>query len=187
MMQPKLQQSELTTQRLQLRALRLEDAPAVQRLAGDFAIADTTANVPHPYEDGMAEQWMADRETALADGRGLTCAVIELETRDLVGAIGLEIDWQNLVGEVGYWIGRPYWNRGYASEALQAMLGVAFDTVGLNRVQARHLVRNPASGKVMAKCGMMPEATLRSAFRKWGRFEDGVQYALLFDEWKEQA
>ena len=182
---PKLQQPELTTQRLQLRALRLEDAPAVKRLAGDFAIADTTANVPHPYEDGMAEQWMADRETALADGRGLTCAVVEAEGKELVGAIGLEVDWHNRVGEVGYWIGRPYWNRGYATEALKAMLNIAFDAVGLNRVQARHLVRNPASGRVMAKCGMTQEATMRAAFRKWGKFEDAAQYAVLLDQWKE--
>lgn len=184
MAQPKLQQPQLLTPRLQLRGFRLEDAPAVQLLAGDFAIADTTANVPHPYEDGMAQQWMADRETALHDGRGLTCAITQVESGDLVGAVGLEIDWPNRVGEVGYWVGRPYWNRGYATEALGAMLQVAFETVLLNRVQARHLARNPASGKVMAKCGMEREARIRSCFRKWGKFEDAVQFAILFDQYK---
>ena len=67
------------------------------------------------------------------------------------------------MAEIGYCIGRPWWNRGITSEALSAVINFMFDQVGANRVQAKHDVNNPHSGLVMKKCGMKYEGTLRSA------------------------
>lgn len=169
----------LVTSRLELRPFTIDDAPAVQALAGAREIADTTVTIPHPYEDGVAERWIASHAPAYAEGRRITYAVVQRLEGRLIGAIGLAIDADHARGELGYWIGVPYWNRGYASEAAREMVRFAFDELALNRVFAHHLVRNPASGRVMQKVGMQYEGRLRQHVQRWGRFEDVDGYGLL--------
>ncbi len=169
----------LRTQRLVLRPFEVTDAPEAQRLAGDKAIADTTLNVPHPYEDGMAEAWIETHAPAWENGTAATFAAVDIDEDRLIGAIGLRIDSRFDVGELGYWIGRPFWNQGYATEAANAVTRFGFDELALNRIQAKHLARNPASGRVMQKLGMRLEGTARQATKKWGRYEDLVTYAIL--------
>jgi RimJ/RimL family protein N-acetyltransferase len=77
----------------------------------------------------------------------------------------------------------PYWNRGYCTEASRAVIELGFTQLGLHRIQARHLTRNPASGRVMQKLGMQPEGVNRDAILKNDRFEDLATYAILADEW----
>ena len=88
------------------------------------------------------------------------------------------------VGELGYWIAVSAWGRGYATEAAGALCDFAFGALDLHRIQARHLMRNPASGRVMQKLGMQREGILRGAVRKWDRFEDLALYAVLAPEWQ---
>jgi len=171
----------LETDRLILRPFRAEDAAAVQRLAGDPEIASTTLNIPHPYEDGMAEDWIGTHEPGWADG---TMAVFAMTSPEdgLVGAIGLSIKAAHRRAELGYWVGVPFWNRGYATEAVRAVLQFAFETLQLNRVHASYFKRNPASGRVMTKAGMREEGIRRQHFFKDGRFEDVTEYAILRGE-----
>lgn len=169
----------LTTARLVLRPFRLADAAVVQRLAGERDIAANTLTVPHPYPDGDAEAWIATHQAAYGDGKVVTLAVTERESGELVGAIGLALTPGDQRGELGYWIGTSWWNRGYATEAGRAMLAFGFEQLGLHRVMARHLVRNPASGRVMEKLGMQHEGILRHHVLKWGVFEDLAVYAVL--------
>ncbi len=177
-------QPVLTSERLVLRPFEAKDAGDVQRLAGDHAIYDTTASIPHPYEDGMAEAWIAHLPEAFQEGREVTFAVTRGEDGALLGATGLVLDARSPNGELGYWIGKPYWNQGYATEAARRVLTYAFDTLTLHRVQARHAKRNPASGRVMQKCGMRWEGELREHFLKDGRYESMVIYGLLKREWQ---
>lgn len=160
----------------------MRDADDVQHLAGDRAIADTTLNVPHPYEDGMAEEWIASLEA----GTTATYAVILADTSDLIGAISLKIDLGANTGELGYWIGRPYWRNGYATEAAVAILDYGFESIELDKIHAAHLARNPASGRVMAKAGMHYDRTELDATEKWGRLEDLVWYSVSRDAWRRQ-
>ncbi|HKG93136.1 MAG TPA: GNAT family protein [Gemmatimonadaceae bacterium] len=85
-------------------------------------------------------------------------------------------------GELGYWVGAGMWGRGYATEAARAVVSFGFATLGLNRIQARHFLRNPASGRVLQKLGMRCEGMHRQAYRRWGRFEDVAVYAILASE-----
>jgi RimJ/RimL family protein N-acetyltransferase len=172
-------QPSLETCRLVLRPFELDDAPEVQRLAGDRAIADTTLNVPHPYEDGMAEEWIASHAPGFEAGMLATFAIVSREAPQLIGAIGLRIEHEFDRADLGYWIARPFWNMGYATEASVAILRYGLADLGLNRITARHLARNPASGRVMEKAGMRYEGTLRQDVKKWGRFEDTVHYGML--------
>ena len=175
-------QPTLTSDRLLLRPFTLADAPVVQRLAGDRDIASTTLNIPHPYEDGMAETWIGGHQERFDKGELASFAVV-LRDGTLIGAIGLHIDQQHERAELGYWIGKPYWGQGYCTEAGRAVVHYGLETLGLNRIQARHLARNPASGRVMQKIGMRYEGYLRQHVIKWGVLEDIELYAILKSEY----
>lgn len=177
-------QSSLETGRLLLRPFTLADAPAVQSLAGAVEIASTTLQVPHPYEDGMAEVWILTHAPAYEAGTQAVFAITERTGGLLVGATGLTIEPAHARAELGYWIGVPYWGRGYATEAARALLELGFERLGLHRIQATYLTRNPASGRVMQKLGMHPEGVLRQHVRKWGVFEDLAVYGILAAEWR---
>jgi [ribosomal protein S5]-alanine N-acetyltransferase len=162
----------MKTARLTLRPLTLDDAPAVQQLAGAYEVALNTLMIPHPYPDGAAEAWISlnDPHTfAIDDGQ-------------LVGAIGLVMKGDGLA-ELGYWIGVPFWSRGYASEAAAEMLRYGFEECGLHRIFAAHFSRNPSSGRVLQKIGMKFEGTLRQHVKKWDEYLDVHHYGILREEW----
>lgn len=176
----------LETKRLVLRGFVASDAPAVQRLAGDRSIADTTLRIPHPYEDGVAEKWIASHRELFAQGSGVTLAIVLKGHADPIGAISLmSISWNDSRAELGYWVGRPYWNNGFCTEAGEAVLSYAFDDLGLNRVYASHLTRNASSGRVMQKLGMKHEGRQERHVRKWGVLEDLELYGLLARDRRE--
>lgn len=172
-------QPTLLTERLTLRPFVLADAQAVQRLAGDRAVADTTERIPHPYKDGMAEAWIAIHAQRFTERQECTFAIVLRETSEVIGSIGLTLSMTHQRGELGYWVGRSFWGRGYCTEAAQAMLDYGFNTLGLHRIQGRHLSRNPASGRVMVKIGMQHEGRLRDYVCKWDVFEDVEMYGVL--------
>lgn len=175
----------IETERLRLRPLRPTDAPTVQRLAGARDIAKTTLNIPHPYEDGMAEEWIARTHDAFARGDQISLAVTLRadEQSRLIGAVGLVMNEQNHAAELGYWIGKPYWNNGYGTEAARALVAYGFHHLGLNRIQARHMTSNPASGRIMQKLGMSYEGTHRQAALRFGKYDDLATYAILRSEY----
>jgi ribosomal-protein-alanine N-acetyltransferase len=173
----------LETARLLLRQFALSDAADVQRLAGDRAIADTTLMIPHPYEDGMAEQWIGTHAPKFDSGEQMTLAIILGESGHLVGAVSLSIDARFDRAELGYWVGKPYWGRGYCTEASRAVVDWGFRELRLNRVFATHFKRNPASGRVMQKLGMTEEGCLKQHIKKWDRYDDLVVYGMTRSEW----
>jgi [ribosomal protein S5]-alanine N-acetyltransferase len=85
---------------------------------------------------------------------------------------------------LGYWIGKPYWGRGFCTEAARAVLRYAFTELGLNRVHAYHFHHNPASGRVLQKIGMTHEGLLRQHVKKWGQFIDNELYSILRSEFE---
>jgi len=182
------QMPTLKTDRLILRPFSLHDAPEVQRLAGEFEIADTTLNIPHPYEDGMAEEWIKTHQPQFEKEAKITLAITRADSNSLLGVIGLtDIKKEYEIAELGYWIGKPFWNNGYCTEAGLAMLNFAFSQLGLNKVVAHHLKRNPASGRVMQKLSMTHEGSFRQQVKRWGKFEDLEAYGILKNEFNQQT
>ena len=169
----------LGTARLVLRPFTPDDAAAVEPLVSAREVADTTLTIPHPYPAGGAASWIAGHAAAWEAGTRAVYAVVTREDAAIVGAIGLAIAAEHRRAELGYWVGVPHWNRGYATEAARALVDHAFGPLALHRVQAHHFVRNPASGRVMQKLGMRHEGTHRGAVLRWGRFEDLESYAVL--------
>ncbi len=174
----------LRTERLILRAFTLKDAPDIQRLVGEWRVARTLLSVPHPYEDGLAEEWISGHRSEFERGESVHFAVVLREWGKLCGACGLMINSSDANAELGYWIGLPYWGRGYASEGAREVVRYGFEELGLHRVYAAHFGNNSASGRVLRKIGMSYEGTRREHHRKYGDYEDLVEYGLLASEWR---
>jgi RimJ/RimL family protein N-acetyltransferase len=172
----------LETERLVLRAFVLEDAPLIAAMVSAREVAEGTLNIPHPYPLEMAEQWVASRSTAAMDD-SYHFAITRRNDGMLMGSIGIGITRRFLRAEIGYWLGVPFWNLGYATEAGRAVLRWGFQEFGLHKICASHFPSNPASGRVMQKLGMTYEGTLRQHVRRDGEdFVDLVYYGVLRDE-----
>jgi [ribosomal protein S5]-alanine N-acetyltransferase len=166
--------------------LTLQDAPVLSRLAGRREIADTTISIPHPYSEERARQWIAETADLFAKVKSVAFATQLKRDGNLVGATGLrDIDAEHSQAELGFWVAVECWGQGYATEAARAVVGFGFEQLGLNRIYAHHMVRNPASGRVLARIGLKPEGLLRQRVQKWGVFEDVVPLALLREEWAQ--
>jgi ribosomal-protein-alanine N-acetyltransferase len=177
-------QPTLRTSRLTLRPFVPSDAPAVQRLAGAREVALNTLTIPHPYPEGAAEGWIASQRDEYENGMLHNFAIVA--AGEVVGSIGLMMKGQR-IAEIGYWIGVPYWGRGYASEAGEELIRHGFEDLGFERIFAGYYARNAASGRVLQKLGMVYEGTLRRHVCKWGEYLDVVYYGLVRDEWLSSA
>ncbi|HEX9309468.1 MAG TPA: GNAT family protein, partial [Gemmatimonadaceae bacterium] len=129
-------------------------------------------------------EWIRIQAPAWSDGTCATFAVVGRKTGALVGAMSLMIKREHRRAELGYWIALDCWNLGYATEASQRVIDFGFELLGLHRIEARHFMRNPASGRVMKKLGMQQEGVERDWAIKWNRFESLVVYSILEPEWR---
>jgi RimJ/RimL family protein N-acetyltransferase len=146
---------EIRTASLLLRAPELEDAGRISLLAGDYDVASMTGTIPHPYSEQMAAKWIA---AVRAGEEGLVFAV--LLDGQVIGCAGYrQLD--ELHAELGYWIGKPYWGCGYATEAAMALIEHGFEVDGLAYLTAGHFAGNPASARVIAKLGFARVETAR--------------------------
>ena len=174
---------QLATERLLLRPFTLDDAAAVQRLVSAYEIAENTLLIPHPYPEGAAAEWIATSGKMFEEGKTINLAIVLRDSGEVAGSMGLVLTPQHDKAEIGYWIGVPYWNRGYATEAAGALIDFGFAECRLNRIDAGHFDRNPSSGRVMQKAGMQYEGRLRQYIKKWDEYLDVVYYAILRSEW----
>ena len=171
--------TELRGEHLLLRPFGQDDAPALAAIAGQRAIADTMISVAHPFDVDMAYAWI---EQLGANDRRQSFAVVAADG-SLVGYAGLhDIDHEHGLAEISFWTDPACQGRGFAAQAAQLLLDHAFGGLGLNRVQAFHMTRNPASGRLLARLGFSEEGVMRQRVRKWDRFEDVVIWALLADD-----
>ena len=177
----------LLTERLLLRSFTLEDAQDVQHLAGERDIALMVYRIPHPYEEGMAEEWIRACADAYKRDEAINFAITLRTDKNLIGGIALRLDQENERGELGYWIGKSYWNCGYATEAAKAVVAYGFKVLKLNRIYAYHFTRNLASGRVLEKVGMRYEGYRRQHTKKWGNFEDSMGYGMLKADFDAKA
>jgi RimJ/RimL family protein N-acetyltransferase len=138
----------LETKRLVLRAPTLEDAKAVAMLANDRRVAENTLRIPHPYRLQDAETFIA----SVNKGDGEHGFALILDDGTLIGMCGIaRLD--GVTPEIGYWLGVPYWGRGYATEAARAVIDYGFAALGHDQLVAGARVSNPASRRVLEKCG----------------------------------
>lgn len=177
---------EITTERLLLRRFRRDDAEDIFRYCSDPEVARMTSWSPH---ESLADTHrFLDWARMMEDEKlGAPWAMVPRESDCIIGAIQLSVVWPHLRGEVGYWLGRPLWGQGLATEATHAVLAYAFDDLELHRVEARCEPENVGSERVMQKVGMRLDGVLREHVYSKGRFRDMKLYAILRDEWRADA
>ena len=176
----------LTTARLVLRELRLEDANQVAARAGDRRVARFLIAVPSPYPLSLATRWITGRVAWWNQGRGVTLAIARRDDPDeLLGSVSLRRYVRDRRAELGYWLGADAWGHGYATEAASALLDFGFTELGLSRVYAHVLEGNAASVRVLEKLGMINEGIRRQHVRKGKKLLDVVLFGMLRDEWQE--
>jgi ribosomal-protein-alanine N-acetyltransferase len=167
----------LITKRLRLRAWRTDDEEVLAELADNRVIWLNLRDLfPHPYTLADARARIAAKK----DEQPAKNFAIEL-AGELVGsiAIGPYSDVHRRTGEVGYWVGEPYWGRGIATEAIRAIVPYAFATFGLVRVEAGVYASNIASMRVLEKAGFEREGVLRKSVTKNGALLDSVLYSRI--------
>lgn len=169
----------LRTERLVLRPFRIKDAPRVQELAGAHEVYATTENVPHPYEDGMAEEWIASLGAKFESREQIALAMALADGGALIGSISLRVVTRHRRASLGYWLGVPYWGRGYCTEAAIAMIRYGFEDLELHKITAQHMIGNAASGRVMEKAGMQKEGELVHELLKDGVFHTVAVYGIV--------
>lgn len=174
----------IETDRLILRRYKIEDADAMYKnWASDSEVTKFLTWQPHPSVDvsrSIIEGWLKK----YSDEKYYQWAIVLKDNgNEPIGGISVvHMNEDISMVHIGYCLGRAWWRRGIMSEALKAVTDFMFDTVEVNRVEARHDPRNPNSGKVMQKCGMKYEGTLRSADRNNQGICDACYYALLRSE-----
>jgi RimJ/RimL family protein N-acetyltransferase len=205
-----LLQQELHTERLILQPLALEDADSMYKLLQEREIAYNTMVIPFPYEQGMAESFIAstilessftnDAGTA-ATNTALNLAIRLKSDNTFMGAMRFDKivaendknDSNNnsaiiRTGTMGYWLGKPYWGHGYCTEAAHELIRYGFlGALNLDRVEARHYSRNAASGNVMRKIGLKHIQQLPKHIDKWGVMEDVEMYAISKKDFLESV
>lgn len=160
----------LTTSRLILRAFTLDDSEIVAKLCHNKKIYEMTSSLPYPYTVEIAKSWIECHEGWCQEFQRFEWAIVHAQTNQLFGAIGLSYHREHHHGEVGYWLGEPYWNQGYATEALQCVIEWAFAEQHYHRIFARHFVFNLASRKVMEKSGLTYEGAMIDHLLKDGQY-----------------
>jgi RimJ/RimL family protein N-acetyltransferase len=140
------------TDRLILRGLARTDAPVIADLANDLGVAGMTSRLPYPYREADAAAFLAKAERA--DPRREAAFAIEHRQFGLIGVLAFD-EMEPRKAEVGYWLGRPFWGRGYATEALTQALRWARADWRRNAVWAGHYADNRASGQVLVKAGFL--------------------------------
>lgn len=168
--------------RVYLASLKPDDAGPIMELANDREVASNIPGMPHPYLAGHAmnlvsfaiERYRTEEEFHMG---------VRLPDKGLIGLCALSnIDRGNMKAELGYWLGRNYWSRGYGKEALTLMLALGFSKIGLNRIYAKVLTTNERSIRLLRSLGFSNEGTNREEVHHGGRFVDDFSFALLKKE-----
>lgn len=168
----------LETERLTLRRPRASDAGPISLYAGDFRVAEMLSTVPHPYPPGAAEAFVAN---ALKDDFAEQVWVMDAQKIDgpeFIGVISLKMRKDPL--ELGYWVGPPFWNTGYASEAAVAVVAAA-KGAGVAELSAIAVTLNEASAHVLQNAGFAETGTGQSFGVAAGKMQDHRVFSLVFD------
>ena len=147
----------LRTKRLALRAMCAADIPAFVPLLNDFEVVKNLTHIPHPYTEADGRAFIARTEQKRREGLSLNYAVL-FGAETFVGFCTANIEddsGRTHPGsrELGYWYGRPFWGRGFATEAAQAVVEHAFEVLGTTALTSGVYADNPASGRVLEKLG----------------------------------
>lgn len=171
--------TELHTERLHLRKMKVSDSPSLFEIWSDPEVTKFM-NIDSFTDENQAKDMIKLLDEFSLDNKAIRFSIIEMESNEIIGSCGFNsLDFENEKAEIGYDIARAFWGRGYASEAISALLDYAFSTLKLNRIEAKVEPENVNSVKVLRKLNFMFEGTLRRYERVNGKFIDLNMYSKL--------
>lgn len=176
------------TERLIIRRFTTEDAKDIQECCNDFEVAKTTLGIPWPYTVEMAESWVLKLAQREEEGSSYEFAIcFKNNPNKIIGCIALtDVNPKAKRAEMGYWVNRNHWRQGVATEAAKFMINFGFDKLGLHSIIARYFDINPASGRVMQKCGMRYVGTIRDHEFRFDKYYNVGYYEILETDKREQ-
>jgi [ribosomal protein S5]-alanine N-acetyltransferase len=144
----------LKTDRLLLRPYDISDVPRLIELLKDKEISDTSPTIPYPYGEREAVEWIVGQFIYTNSGRFLTYAVVSKKTDELIGSISLTINPEEKNAEIGFWMGKAFWKKGYCTEAAKSIMDYVFETRDINKIYGECMSDNQASSGVLKNLGM---------------------------------
>ena len=159
---------------MSIRCIDRTDINDIVRLANDEAIARMTAQLPYPYTMAHAETWLSYLDTADHEHVFAVC-----HNEEFIGVIGVVHEPEHERAELGYWLGQPYWNKGYMTAAADMAIAYAFTVLGVQKIYARCFSDNPGSARVLEKNGFVREGFLKDHCIRMGQTKDVLCYGLL--------
>jgi RimJ/RimL family protein N-acetyltransferase len=182
---PKPDRLELRGPGVYLLPVTLRDADSLYRHIRDKAIAEWTAGIPYPYPRAAMTQFLRRAIRMMRAGERFVFAIRRYDDEEPVGVVDLHnLNLELRSAEIGYWLGRAFWNRGIMTQAVKLLLGFAFDRLKLHRVLVRHFEGNEASRRVIEKCWFRREGLEREVLHRRGRWHDLIRYGLLEQEYR---
>lgn len=172
-------QPHLNLKSVTLRPFVLDDAMRVSELANCEEIAGKLSSLPYPYHVDDAKRWIKLLEQSFEDKTHISYAITIKNTGELIGEVSLRIDWKAKRAQLGYWIGKDYWNKGYGYAAALGMVDFGFTYLNLHKIFAIHYSGNPASGRILRKIGMEHEGTLVDHVYVNGHYENVEHMAII--------
>ncbi|MCP4713092.1 MAG: GNAT family N-acetyltransferase [Planctomycetes bacterium] len=177
--------TELPGKKVRLRKVKPSDAEAIYHNIKDKAMVKWTSHIPHPYPRSLADQYMRLCQKLWREGTQYTFSVFSQETCELVGLAGLmHVNGKHKNAELGYWVGKKYWNQGFATEAVGLVLQLGFKHLKLERIYAGTYDKNIPSQKVLTSCGFKHEGTMRKAVYRYRNWHDMYNFGILKSECK---
>lgn len=171
----------IETERLILNQPHENDAEQVAKSLNHKEFSDNTLTIPFPYTMENAKFWISLSQQGFESETNFIFAIRLKDNPRLIGAIGLHLDKNHNKAELGYWLDKEYWNKGYATEAVEAVIRFGFSNLGLRRIFATFFDFNLASGRVLRKAGMIKEGILHSYTKKGNTYQDHIMFAIVHD------
>jgi len=172
----------IETERLVLNRFEKDDAFLLSKYISEPTIRDMLRKLPNSYGIDEAEKWINEHGELFLNRKAIIFAIRLKEEKALTGSIGLHTFFQQHSCEIGYWIAKPYHNKGFATEALKHTVRFAIEELRIVRVFSRCFARNKNSISVLQKAGYTYEGCMRKGYFKSGKFEDINVYSILSEE-----
>ncbi len=167
-------------QNIFIRKLISSDSKDINRHINDKEIAKWTLRIPHPYKEIDALRFIKESKYNLKKKTAYAFGIVLQKTDTVIGIIDLHsVCWESKNAEIGYWIGREYWGKGIATEAVKLVLTYGFEKLKLKRIYAKVFSGNKASLKVLQKNGFKKEGILRKSRFKNNKWIDEVIFSKL--------
>lgn len=170
---------EIKTVNLLLNQPNENDLEIIAEILNNSVYSKNTINIPFPYSKNDAQFWIDLADKGIENQTQYIFAIRLATNEKLIGGIDLGIDRRFNKAELGYWVDEKYWNQGFATEAVKAIIKFGFDHLKLKRIFATHFDFNLNSGKVMEKAGMKKEGILKCHTFKNGEYQNHILYAII--------